>query len=328
MLTIFRTNQLMAGILLAFYILLVRGSVFFVPVELEPEGIGPLAAWLYAWIGSSGQTPAIVAMALLLLQSFYLNYLVMEHRLATEVSLFPGLFYILMASYLPAFQYLSPVLIGNTFFLIVIGEVFATYRKTRAADRIFNIGFWSGVGALFYPAFLLLILVGFTGLNIFRAFKIRERLMVLVGVFVPYFLLGVYAFWEGTYAAFQEQVFSGFEWLSYVPVEAARVYRGLGVMSLFILVVLFSHRTYMLKQNIQVQRKLNLIFWGLLIFTVSLLFQAQIQLDHLLVTAVPIGLLLSINFVRMPKRMAEVLHLLLLVITLALQLQPMVFPGY
>lgn len=327
MLTIFRTNQLMASILLAIYILLVRGSVFFVPVDMAPKGAGLFTVWLHDWIGHSGQTPALVAGLLLLLQAFYLNYLAMEHRLATETSLLPGLFYILVSSLLPSFQYLSPVLLGNTFVLIVIGELFATYKKAKAADRIFNIGFWSGIGLLFYPSLILLLLIGFTGLNVFRAFKIRERLMALTGAFVPVFLTGVWAFWKDWYPEYRSLLTNGFEWLSYVPTAPERVYRDLGMMSALVLVVLFSHRSYMLKQSIEVQRKINIIYWSLLIFTLSLLFQSQIQLDHLLVLAVPVGLLLSLNFVRMPNRMAEVLHLLLLVIALALQFRPMIFPS-
>lgn len=316
----------MASVLLAFYILLVRGSVFFVPVDMAPHGAGPFSIWVYDWIGHSGQLPSIVAMVLLLLQGFYLNYMVMEHRLASEVSLFPGVFYVLACSLLPSFHCLSPVLMGNTFFLIVMGEVFATYKKNRAADRIFNIGFWSGVGFLFYPSFLLLLLFGFSGLNILRAFKVRERLMAITGLCIPVFLTGVWAFWNGWYPAYLQMLGNSFEWLSYVAAEPVRVYRDLGIMSALVLVVLFSHRSYMLKQNIEVQRKINIVYWGLIIFTLSLLFQADIQLDHLLVTTVPIGLLLSFNFVRMPRRMAEVLHLLLLVIALALQFQPMIFP--
>ncbi|MEQ8707012.1 MAG: hypothetical protein RIC19_23975 [Phaeodactylibacter sp.] len=317
----------MASILLALYILLVRGSVFFVPVDMIPQGAGPFSIWIYDWIGYSGQLPAIVAMLLLLIQGFYLNYLVMEHRLATEVSLFPGVFYVLVSSLLPSFHYLSPVLMGNTFFLIVAGEVFATYKKNNTADRIFNIGFWSGVGFLFYPSFLLLLLFGFTGLNILRAFKISERLMALTGLFVPVFLVGAWGFWNDWYPAYTQLLVSSFEWLSYVASAPARVYRDLGMMSVLVLVVLFSHRSYMLKQNIEVQRKINILYWGLLIFTLSLLFQSHIQLDHLMVLAAPVGLLLSLNFVRMPGRMAEVLHLLLLVIALALQFQPMIFPN-
>ena len=317
----------MASILLVFYILLVRGSVFLVPVDLAPQGAGPFAIWIYDWIGHSGQTPAIVAAVILLLQAFYLNYLAMEHRLATEVSLLPGVFYVLISSLLPSFQYLSPLLLGNTFVLIVFGQIFATYKKSRAADRIFNIGFWSGVGFLFYPSFILLMLVGFTGLNVFRAFKIRERLMVLAGLFVPVFLTGTWAFWNDWYPEYRALLSSGFEWLSYVTTAPGRVYRDLGIVSALVLVVLFSHRSYMLKQSIEVQRKINIIYWGLLLFTFSLVFQAHIQLDHLLILAVPIGTLLSLNFVRMPNRMAEVLHLLLVVIALALQFQPMIFPN-
>lgn len=317
----------MASILLAFYILLVRGSVFFVPVDMAPQGAGPFTIWIYEWIGYSGLTPAIVAAIVLLLQAFYLNYLAMEHRLATEVSLFPSVFYILISSLLPSFQYLSPVLLGNTFVLIVIGELFATYKKTKVADRIFNIGFWSGVGFLFYPSFILLLLFGFTGLNVFRAFKVRERLMALTGLFVPIFLTGTWAFWNDWYPEYVDLISGSFEWLSYVATAPSRVYRDLGIISVLVLVVLFSHRSYMLKQNIEVQRKINVIYWSLLIFTLSLVFQSHIQLDHLLILAVPSGLLLSLNFVRMPGRMAEVLHLLLLVIALALQFQPMIFPN-
>lgn len=152
--------------------------------------------------------------------------------------------------------------------------------------------------------------------------------MALTGLFIPVFLGGVWAFWNGWYPAYVQMLVDGFEWLSYVAAAPVRVYRDLGIMSALVLVVLFSHRSYMLKQNIEVQRKISIVYWGLIIFTLSLIFQADIQLDHLLVTTVPIGLLLSLNFVRMPGRMAEVLHLLLLVIALALQFQPMIFPDF
>ena len=317
----------MASILLAFYILLVRGSVFFVPVDIIPQGAGPLSDWVYSMVGYNGLAPSILAMVLLLLQGFYLNYLTMEHRLAIEVSLFPGVFYVLICSLLPSFHYLSPVLMGNTFLLIVIGEIFATYKKNKAADHIFNIGFWSGVGFLFYPSFLLLVLVGFSGLNILRAFKIRERVMAITGLIIPVFLGGVWSYWNDEYSTYLTSITDSFTWLNYIPTTPGHVYQALGIMSGLVLVVLFSHRSYMLKQNIEVQRKINIVFWCLLIFTLSLFFQSSIQLDHLLVLTVPLGLLVSLNFIRMPGRMAEVLHLLLLVIALALQFQPMIFPN-
>ena len=151
--------------------------------------------------------------------------------------------------------------------------------------------------------------------------------MAITGLIIPVFLGGVWSYWNDEYSTYLTSITDSFTWLSYIPTTPGHVYQALGIMSGLVLVVLFSHRSYMLKQNIEVQRKINIVFWCLLIFTLSLFFQSSIQLDHLLVLTVPLGLLVSLNFIRMPGRMAEVLHLLLLVIALALQFQPMIFPN-
>jgi hypothetical protein len=325
-LTLFRSNQLFASILLVFYIALLRGSAFVIPVEAEPLGAGIFSELVYQWIGEDGQQGSIAAMVLLLLQGFYLNVIVAEHRLAPKVSLFPGLFYVFMCSLLPAFHYLSPVLMANTFFMVVLGEIYGTYKRSKVAGRIFNIGFWTGVGSLFYPSFALLLLFGFAGLGTFRPFRIRERLMVIIGSLVPYFLLGTYYFWHDQLPWFIETVRSGFEFLGFIPTAAPLVYRSLGIMAVVLLVVLFSHRSYLLKQGMDVQRKINVIYWGLFVSAATILVQSGVQLDHWLVVAMPVGILLSFNFIRMPARMAEVIHLLMLVVALGLQFLPMLFP--
>lgn len=319
-LAIFRTNQIFASVLLAFYILLARASVWVAPSKWEPSGYGPLAEWIYGWIGSSGQTADIAAMALLLAQAFYLNFFISEHRLASEVSLFPGLFYILASSILPEFLHLSPLLMANTFFLIVLAEIYATFKKTDCADRIFNIGFWTGVGSLFYPSYLFLFVLGFVGLNILKGFKLRERLMMLTGLVTPYLLISVHLFWRDEFFDFWvERAPAGFAFLDFVPAPVWQVYRDLAIFGILILVVLFSYRSYIFKQTMQVQRKINILFWGLLTTALSLLIQSDIEIGHLLITAPPLGIMLSFNFIRMPGRMAEVIHLLILAIVLFLQ---------
>lgn len=317
----------MASILLVFYIGLVRISVWFMPESWEPSGYGPFAGWVYNWIGSSGLTPNLVAMVLLLLQAAFLNYIISEHRLADAVSLFPGLFYILVSSMLPEFLHLSPALIANTFLIIVINEIFAAYKKVDCADRIYNIGFWTGIAALFYPAYLVFLVVGFAGLNILRAFKLQERLMVLTGLLTPYLLMAAYAFWQGELMDSLQRLADGFGVLDFSPTPGWAAYRSLAVFGILALVVLFSYRSYQFKQVIQVQRKVNIFYWVLLASSLSLLIQADIQISLLLITTVPIGVMLSFNFIKMPPRMAEVIHLLILVGVLALQFKEWLAPG-
>lgn len=328
MLTLFRTNQLLASTLLVFYIALVRASVWLVPATWEPSGYGPLSEWVYSRIGYAGQTADIVAMALLLLQAFFLNYFISEHRLASEVSLFPGLFYILVSSMLPEFLHLSPLLMANTFFLIVLAEAYATYKQVDCAGRIFNIGFWTGVGALFYPSYLFLIVVGFVGLNILRAFKFRERLMLLTGLLAPFVLISVYYFWTDQFWVFWlERVPESFAFLDFRPTPNWLAFRSLAIFGILILVVLFSYRSYLFKQTMQVQRKVNILFWGLLATAFTLLIQADIGIGHLLITAVPVGIMLSFNFIRLPNRMAEVIHLLIVVVVVFLQFRHWLAPA-
>jgi len=326
-LSIFRTNQLFASILLVFYILLVRSSAFFVEQFPKPVGEGILSDWVYSWIGHDSFTAIIVSMFLLFVQAFYINLLISEHRLASEVSLFPGLFYILVCSLLPEFNYLSPQLMANTFFIIAFGEVLATYKKLKVADRIFNVGFWIGMASLFYPSYIVLVIFGFASLNILRAFKFKERLMALAGILTPYILLGTYYFWIKEFAVFQAGIYEHFELLSFFNTAPTVVYRSLGIFAVLILVVSFSYRSYQMKQKMEVQRKINILFWGLIATAFSLLIQADITISHLLFTAFPIGVLLSFNFINMPVRMAEVIHLLILVVLLALQYQPWLFPS-
>lgn len=327
MLTIFRTNQLFASILLAFYILVVRASSFFVVDFPEPHGYGILSGWIYEWIGSDSTLALIVAMLLLLGQAFYINVLVAEHRLATEVSLFPGLFYILVSSFLPEFNYLSPSLMANTFFIIAYGEVLATYKKVHAADRIYNTGFWIGVGTLFYPSSIMLLIFVFAGLSLLRAFKFRERLMVFSGLITPFALVGSYYFWIRQWDTFVESLMEGYGFLSFVSSAPIPLYRGLIIFLAFILIVNFSYRAYQFKQKMDVQRKINILFWALFATAFTLVLQTNISISHLAITAFPVGVMLSFNFIRMPARTAEVIHLLLLVSLLSIHFSPWLFPS-
>jgi hypothetical protein len=320
-LSIFRTNQLFASILLVFYVVLLRSSAFVLGEFPIPEGKGILTQWIYEWVGHNSTTAIIVAMVLLVLQSFYINVLASEHRLASEVSLFPGLFYVLIGSFLPEFNYLSPTLIGNTFFIIAYGELLATYKRLAVADRIFNVGFWIGVGTLCYPSYLVLMIFGFAGLNILRGLKIKERLMIILGFITPFILLGTYYFWMNTFPDFIAYLTDGFQVLSFSSTPLPLAYRSLGIFAIFLLVVNFSYRSYLFKRTMEVQRKINILFWGLLACSATLLFQSEIDISHLAILAFPLGMMLSINFINMPSRMAEVIHLLLLAIALGLQFQ-------
>lgn len=326
MLSIFRTNQLLFSAFLIPYIIVLRMAVFFVPDSWQPAAQGIFSVWMYNWCTATGTSATWIAMFFIFVQAVIINQMVMQHRLANEINLFPGLFYILIASSIPDFLHLSPILMGNTFFIIALAQLMGIYKRNTVADKIFNVGFWLAVASLFYFAFTIFIFLAFIGILILRSVKIKELLMIILGFLVPYILSAVYCFWHDLLPFFNQTQFLQnlafldlnltWNWVTYVE---------LGFFALLVVIIIFSSGSYMLKKNIQVQKKINVLYWAILLSPLSLLLQADIQLQHLLLLSVPIGIFVSLNFTQMRRQWSETMHLLLFIAVLVWQYKPYLF---
>ncbi len=326
MLTIFRTNQVFYSVLLIFYIVLLRFSVFLAQdvFRWTPSGHGIFSELVYSWVGSQQFLSHAIAMLLLLVQGFLVNTISINHRLANDVNLFPGLFYVLICCTIPDFLYLSPVLMGNTFFLIALNEMFDTYKNPACADRIFNAGLWTGVASLFYFPFAFFTLVMLAALSILRAFNLQEVLMILTGMLLPYFLSGVYFFWFDRLDFFWEmQLERNIGFLDFGNrADGWDTYIKISIFALLTLLVLINSGSYLIKKNIQVQKKINILYWILIVAGIAVPFQNNITFEHFLMLAPALGILLSFTFSSMKTQWAESVHFIMLVVVLALQFAP------
>lgn len=324
MLTFFRTNQVFYSVLLIFYILLMRFSVFIAPFRWTPSGDGVLSELVYSWIGSQHVVSQITAIVLLLIQGFIVNGISINHRLSHEVNLFPGVFYILTACLIPDFLYLSPVLLANTFLFIALNEIFTTYKNPACADRIFNAGFWMGVASLFYFPYIFFFILLVIGHNILRAFNIQELLMMSTGLLIPYLLTGLYFFWFDQFDVFWDHQFiRNFGFFSVA--NALNSWDGYVKVLLFALLtgfVVFSNNTYMIKKNIQVQKKISVLYWILVVAGISAPFQAGLTFEHFLMLTPTLGIFLGLTFTNMKSQWAEAIHFIMVVLALSLQFVP------
>lgn len=329
LLVFYRTNQLLANIFLLPYVVVLHLHLFVFPAS-SPTTFenGVLSLWVFQWLSSNHLWSSILSILLLFVQGVIINAIVINHRLAKQISLFPGLFYILLASSIPEFLPLSPLLLANTFFILSLGALLSVYKKNEVASAILNAGIWTGLASLFYFSYISLIFLGFTGLNILRAFKIRERLMLLSGVFVPLFLVGLYFYWNdqlGNYL--QQQFYFRLNWKAYLAISGNDDILKLIFFALVLIAVFLSYGLYTSKQNIQVQKKINILFWAIIFFVFSLAFSQQSGLINLLFLTVPLGILLSFNFLSLKNRNAEVIHLILFASVLFFQYKSWFFSG-
>lgn len=327
MLSLFRTNQLLNNFLLLFYVAILYLHVFVMPQSWEPSQGGILAYSVYQWLPWDSMAADVVAALLVLLQGILINFMVADNRINSETNLFPGFFYILAASALPEFTHLSPLHMANTFYLLALINMFTIYNNNKSAGAIFNIGFLIGLGSLFYFSYLVLLLAGFSALGILRAFNIRERLMVIVGVLIPYLLLGTYYFWHDQLSYFLDFQFNtGFEWFNVFTQgpPPTVVYFKLGFIGFLILVALVSYNQHISRKVRESQKKISILYWMLFLAIFTLLVQAGINLDHLLVIALPLGILLSFNFTQLSNSWGELLHFFLLLLVLFFQYQALI----
>ena len=324
MLAIFRTNQFAVNILLILYVLLIRSSIFIVADEnWAPTDAGVLAELFYAGVGSTGLYANLLACLLIFLQALMVNMIVGQNRLANKITLFPGLFYILVASSLPEFLHLSPALIANTFYIIAVRELLSIYNKSSSTGNLFNAGLWIGVASLCYMSYLSFVFLGIIAINILIAFRLKAILTFLSGIFVPFFLSAVYFFLIDQLPDFWNSIhLLSFSSEKYAAPNNWETYAKLGFFFFLLLVTIFSYGSYTSKKDLRAQKQISILFWALVFSGLSILTPVTLPIEHLLLTALPLGIFLALSFLSLKPMQAEMFHMLLLIGILFMHLKP------
>jgi hypothetical protein len=319
MLQLFRTNSPVAAVILLIYAVLVRLHDFIMPSDWQPVNPNYFSKIIYDWVGTNGFIPSLIALLLVFFQGFMLNQIITNNKMQQIPNYFPAVAYVLIASAIPEFLELHPLHFANTFFIIGISELFKSYRKYEAASQLFNVGFCIAIGSLFYFSFNALLLFAIVGLFIVRSFSLREILIIFIGFFVPFFLIGTYLFWIDSFDTFRN-IWANFYFLDFNLVWEAATYAKLGLF-LFLLILSFvNFQSFYYRTNIQTQKYVSMFYWAMFTALISLIYQGNIELGHLLILTPSLAVFLGLILTKLKnKAVAEFLHLSLLIIVLILQ---------
>lgn len=311
---------------LLIYISLLHLSPIWIDDNWEPAAYGVAADWFYSQFGFKSTIAQVMAGLLLFIQAFVLVRIDIQHKLSKEPTLFAGVFLILVASISVPFLHLSPYYFANVFLLLAISSVLSVYRKSDSTGGIFNAGFFIAMASLFVPTYLIFIFLIYAGLNLLRGFNLLERIMVLFGVITVYFLTFAFFFWNNDLNTLWDlQWYQAFDFLS---IRGGNTFTliHLGLLSALLLLSIFFRGQIIGKKVMQVQRKIDVFYWGMLIALLVVVFQAEIQENTFLVVTPFLGLFLGIQFGAMKHNIAELLHLLLFIFVLLLQFRPFFLP--
>jgi hypothetical protein len=324
---LFRNNQISTAVLLAVYVLLTHLAAIsgYLPIPHSGGGgSGLLYESIFGWLAGLPYVSAIIAAMLVFLQAFMVNQLADTFRLLGDRNWLPGLFYVFAVSAIPDFLFLSPALVATTFIPLVLRKIFHSYKTPQATALIFDAGFWMTVGSLFYPPMLLLMLAAYVGVNVMRSFSLREQMVFWIGLLVPFFLAWLFYFWNDRGMEFwgaqagrvrETGQFPGWQDIRYVF--------EIGFLVLMLAMVVLNFGLFYRRKLIQAQKCITVLYWFVCIGVLSVFLQSGINLSHAAVVMPGVGVFLSMWLSSFKRRfIAEIIHVVLLIVLLAIQYIP------
>ena len=144
---------------------------------------GPLAAGTYSIIhllfGKSVLAYRTVSIILVVIQCGIFNNLLLKNKAYNQNTYIPALLYMLFMHLSFDFITLSPILMGMTFTLLGINNLFQRMDNTTRDDLFVRIGLYLGIATLFYLPFFFYFVVIIISLLIYTG-SILRRIFLMI----------------------------------------------------------------------------------------------------------------------------------------------------
>lgn len=279
--------------------LLCLGVFLHLPAELKPLFLEPAVDNLFNLkLGQElpPQSNVLIALVLTLLQAFFLNRIINHFNFLGKPTFLTALLFMTLVSMFIPFLVLSPTLICNFITIWMIDKLFNIYKQADVKTLMFDLGMIVALGSLIYFPFIVMLLLLWIALIIFRPFIWREWVTPILGFGTIYFLLGVVYYWIDRWPEFLE-IFKPFS--NPLPTGLQVDYHDYFVvfpiviaMFLFLLVL----KDQYFRSIVHLRKSFQLLFYMLVLIIGSFYLNNQITINHFLLCAPPLAIYLAYYF--------------------------------
>lgn len=173
--------------MLALLSLFVHVTFLLQPPELFFKSDSGLSGYLFSRLPNTPEVfLSFIYHVIVLLQAIRLNYILQNHRMVSNGFL-PAMTYILFTGLFPYWSNISPALISNFFIIWLFALALKLPQVESKTAQCFTIGFVTGLTVLFYPPLMFLTLVMLISIISFTPFQIRNILLYLLGLVLPFY---------------------------------------------------------------------------------------------------------------------------------------------
>ena len=275
----------------------------------------PLFQLTTDWIGTNAFVNVLVAFILLFIQALIILRFNQRYIFITTQTYLHPIFYLLIASSFVQVQQFHPVLPASFFLLLMLDQLFSSYRKRYILNKLFMAGLFAGLATLFYVHSIFFILLIWIALIILRAFSLREWFVPVLGFAFPmaFVLAYFYIAHDHSLQGLMDTVVRCYYQDTTVTYYNWSYYLFYGFLVFWWLIASFTLLGKLNKMKIYV-RKFHEILWWFFVGSLALfILREPISVEMLYLTAVPLSFLLADHIHSMRARSLGNIMLLLLI---------------
>jgi len=293
-------------LLLFAYTFFMRMAIFAdTPAQLNFEFLEPYAKFflhvpLQDFFSPTGN--ALMAAILIFIQAVLFNRVVNNHGLLNKPGFLPALLYVTSASLFMPFLILSPPLICN-FLLIWMMDKFLRVGKSGNVMMImFDVGMIIALGTLIYFPFIVMLVLIWLTLLLYRSFNPGEWAAGLIGFITIFFFVWVFYYWNDSIGLFYKIFLPLANKFPSVFKLNYNDYLVLVPVSVMMVLAILQLRENFFRSFISTRKAFQMLFFMFLIAIVSFYTKPDFRLYHFMLCVPPGAVLLAYYFSNAKKR--------------------------
>ena len=302
----FRTSNPINLLLLFVYTFFMRIVILVeIPDALNFEFLEPYAKFFLQIPLQSAFSPTtnvIAAGMIIFIQAIIFNVIINNHGLLPKPGYLPALLYITGASLFMPFLVLSPTLICNFLLIWMMDKLLKIAKSQNVIMVMFDIGMLIAVGTLIYFPFIVMLLMLWLSLLLYRSLNWREWVSGLVGFITIFFFLGVFYYLNDNLSMFYKI------WLPLANKFPATFkinyndYLVLVPVSVMMVLAMIQLRDNFFRSFISTRKAFQMLFFMFICAIVSFYTKPNFRLYHFLLCVPPGAVLLAYYFSNASKR--------------------------
>jgi hypothetical protein len=238
----------------------------------------------------------LVAFAIILISGILLNNVINTNEIFERITYLPALLYVIVLSSIAPLHQMHPLIVSNLFWILAYRRLLNVYNQLPCKSEIFDASLLVMLGSLFYfPTSLVLLLLPWMTLIIFRPFDIKEYLMPVLALALLSLYLVVYHIFNPEFIADLSlfSVYQGFDIVANPCLYA---------LYAMLIVVLYLSGYFLVKKSntssIRFRKITSQIFSFLMVALIGMLYEKFLNNNDafLLLGSVPISVVCSFYF--------------------------------